>query len=333
MRMLITGGAGFLGSHLTEELLRRGHRVDILDLPAQVAHGKIEHLGDKDALKIYPGDLLDKKLLGRLTQQNDIVFHLAAVVGVAHYVARPYDVLTVNVNGTQMLLDLCLKFDKKVIFASTSEVYGKSLDIPFREDGDRVLGPPNVDRWCYSTSKAMGEHLCFALKPKGLRFVALRFFNAYGPRLDSIESGRVLSIFIGKCLKGEPLIVHGDGSQTRCFTYVSDTIEGIIRASEVKEAEGEIINIGSDVETPILTLAEKTCDLFGCERNIVFREHDVEYGMSYEDIPRRAPCVEKARRILGFEPKVPLEEGLSRTIEAFKREYAAKHGSGDEEAR
>lgn len=319
MRMLVTGGAGFLGSHLSESLLTHGHSIDILDLPETIRQGKINHLQEDPNLHIYPGNLMDKDLLDKLIWQADIVFHMAAVVGVAHYVANPYEVISVNVNGTQQLLDLCLKYNKKVIFASTSEVYGKSSDIPFHEDGDRVLGPPSIDRWCYSTSKAIGEHMCFALKPKGLKFVILRFFNAYGPRLDSIESGRVLSLFIGKCLKGEPLIVHGDGSQTRCFTYVSDTIKGIIKAGLTPEAEGEIFNIGSDVETPIKVLAEKTCEIFGRHRDLVFQPHDLEYGMSYEDIPRRVPNVEKARRILGYTAEVPLETGLRMTIDYFKQ--------------
>jgi UDP-glucose 4-epimerase len=324
MRTLITGGAGFLGSHLTTALLKRGHTVDIIDLPEKINEGKIQHLVSHDHLHIYPGSILDKDLLDKLIWQCNIVFHFAAVVGVANYVAKPYNVLSVNINGTQLLLDLALKYSKKVIFASTSEVYGKSTEIPFREDGDRVLGPTNVDRWSYSTSKAVGEHMCFALGSKGLRFAILRFFNVYGPRLDSIESGRVLSIFIGKCLRGEPLIVHGDGSQTRCFTYISDAIEGIIKASEVPEAEEEIFNIGTDVETTILELAQKTCDIFGVERNLVFHKHGDEYGLSYEDIPRRVPSVEKAKRILGFEANVPLDDGLRLTIEAFKKEWAQR---------
>jgi len=322
MRMLITGGAGFLGSHLAERLLAEGHTVDLLDLPETFRAGKVAHLNGHPRLNLFPGTLLDKDLLDKLVWQSDTVFHFAAVVGVAHYVAHPYDVLTVNVNGTQLLLDLCLKYNKKVIFASTSEVYGKSTDIPFCEDGDRLLGPPSIDRWCYSTSKAVGEHMCFALRHQGLRFVILRFFNAYGPRLDSIESGRVLSLFIGRCLKGEPLIIHGDGTQTRCFTYVSDAVEGICKAGEAPAAEGEIFNIGTDVETPILELAQKTCDIFGCERNFIFQNHDEEYGLSYEDIPRRVPSVEKARKLLDFEPRISLDEGLKLTIEAFKAQYS-----------
>jgi UDP-glucose 4-epimerase len=324
MRMLVTGGAGFLGSHLTEALLKRGHTVDILDLPEQIKAGKIAHLESDENLNIYPGNVLDKDLIDKLVWQCDKVFHFAAVVGVSHYVVNPHVVLDVNVNSVQLILNLALKYKKKVIFASTSEIYGKSTKIPFTEDGDRVLGPTSIDRWSYSTSKAFGEQLCFGLRHLGLRFAILRFFNAYGPGLDSIESGRVLSLFIGKCLKGEPLIIHGSGKQTRCFTYVSDTVEGIIKASEVPAAEGEVFNIGTDVETTIIELAEKTCEIFGVKNNIIFQDHDEEYGQSYEDIPRRIPCTEKSKRILDFEAKIPLEDGLRITIDAFKKEWAGK---------
>jgi UDP-glucose 4-epimerase len=321
MRMLITGGAGFLGSHLAERLLLDGHQVDIVDLPHTIQAGKISHIEGKSDLSIYAGSILDRKLMEKLIPQCDLVLHFAAVVGVSHYIAKPYDVLNVNINGTQLVLDIALRHGKKVIYASTSEVYGKSGKVPFHEDDDRILGPTNIDRWSYSTSKSVGEHFCFAMQAKGLRFVILRFFNAYGPRLDSIESGRVLSLFIGKCLKGEPLIVHGDGNQTRCFTYISDTIEGIIRASQNPGAEGQVFNIGADIETKILDLAEKTCEIFGRKPNIVFQNHDVEYGLSYEDIYRRVPCVEKARKMLGFEAIVGLDEGLRRTIDAFRRDW------------
>lgn len=213
MRVLITGGAGFLGSHLAERLLKQGHMIDILDLPEKIRMEKTSHLIGNQNLNIYPGSILDKDLLNKLMWQCDIAFHFAAVVGVSHYVVSPHVVLDVNVNGVQLILNLALKYNKKVIFASTSEIYGKSTDIPFVEDGDRVLGATSIDRWSYSTSKAFGEQLCFGLKHLGLRFAILRFFNAYGPRLDSIESGRVLSLFIGKCLKGEPLVIYGDGKQ------------------------------------------------------------------------------------------------------------------------
>jgi len=321
MKALITGGGGFLGSHLSEKLLERGYKVVIVDLINKKNEYKIQHLvGHKD-FKFYRGSVIDRDLMDKLIWEADIIFHFAAVVGVQHYVERPYDVLDVNVSGTKLVLDLAYKYGKKVVFASTSEIYGKSTKIPFHEDDDRVLGPTKVDRWCYSTSKAVGEHYCFAYSQLGLPVVVLRFFNAYGPRLDSIETGRVISIFMGQLLRGEPLTVHGDGSQTRCYTYVDDTVEGIIRSSEIKEAEGEVINIGTDRETSVLDLAKAMIKAHGGKHEITFRKHEGIYGTSYEDILRRVPDTLKAKRILNFEPKISLEDGLRKTVDWFKTHF------------
>ena len=322
MKALITGGAGFLGSHLSDSLLRRGDEVVIVDLIDKSNQHKIEHLISHKNFRFYRGSVLDRDLMDKLIWECDKVFHFAALVGVHHYVERPYNVLDVNVNGTKLVADLAYKYGKKMIFASTSEIYGRSTKIPFREDDDRVLGPTKVDRWCYSTAKAVGEHYCFAYHQLGLPVVVLRFFNAYGPRLDSIESGRIISIFMGQLLKGKPLTVIGDGSQTRCYTYVDDIVNGIIRSSEVKEAEGEAINLGTNRETSVLELAKAMIEIYGGSHEIQFMEHEGIYGMSYEDIKRRVPDVSKAKHLLNWEAKISLEEGLRKTIEWFKAKYA-----------
>jgi UDP-glucose 4-epimerase len=282
---------------------------------------KIRHLLGNKHFRYFCGSVLDKQLMDKLIWESDKVFHLAAVVGVEHYVQRPYQVLDVNVNGTKLVLDIAHRYNKKVVFSSTSEIYGKSTKIPFHEDDDRVLGPTKVDRWCYSSAKAVAEHFCFAYHQMGLPVVILRFFNAYGPRLDSIEAGRIISIFMGQLLKGKPLTIIGDGSQTRCFTYVSDTVKGIIRSSEVKEAEGEVINLGTDKETSILELAKAMIEIYGSKSKIEFKDSEGIYGPSYEDIKRRVPDVSKAQKILGFTAKTPLKEGLKKTIEWFKDYY------------
>jgi len=321
MKMLITGGAGFLGSYLAETLLNWGHEVVAVDMVQNSKDCKISHLLDHERFEFYRGSVLDKDLMDKVIWECDKVFHFAALVGVHHYVERPYDVLDVNVNGTKLVADLAYKYGKKMIFASTSEVYGRSTKIPFSEDDDRLLGPTKVDRWCYSTSKAVGEHYCFAYYQLGLSVVVLRFFNAYGPRLDSIESGRIISIFMGQLLKNKPLTIIGDGKQTRCFTYVDDVIEGIIRSSEVKEAEGEVINIGTNRETSILELANAMIKIYGSDAKIDFIEHEGMYGTGYEDIARRVPDISKAKKLLKWEAKISLEDGLKKTIDWFKDHY------------
>ena len=328
MKFLITGGAGFLGSHLSETLLKRGDEVVVVDLINKANQYKIAHLLSNPKFKFYRGSVLDRDLMDKLIWECDKVFHFAALVGVHHYVERPYDVLDVNVNGTKLVVDLAYKYGKKVIFASTSEIYGRSTKIPFKEDDDRVLGPTKIDRWCYSTAKAVGEHYCFAYHQMGLPVVVLRFFNAYGPRLDSIESGRIMSIFMGQLFKGKPLTVIGDGSQTRCFTYVDDIVEGIIRSSEVKEAEGEVINLGTNRETSILELAKVMIKIYGVDAEIQFIEHEGKYGTGYEDIQRRVPDTSKSKRILNnWEAKISLEDGLEKTIKWFKDHYQAEAGA------
>ena len=315
MRVLITGGAGFLGSHLTDALLERGDEVTILDAASDL---KIRHQLGNPRFRYVRDSVLNREILEGLISWCDVVYHLAAVVGVEHYVGDPYQVLNVNVNGTQTVLSVAFKARKKVIFSSTSEVYGKSRSVPFTEDGERVLGSTRIDRWCYSTSKAVGEHFCFAFHKLGLPVVVLRYFNVYGPRLDRMDVGRVITIFLGQLMRGAPLTIIGDGRQTRSFTYVDDAIRATVAAGLKEEAVGNIINIGSDEEVSIKQLAEMMISLYGSQSTITFVPQASIYGASYEDIPRRVPDNSRMGKILGVVPRVPLEEGLKQTIEWFR---------------
>ncbi|HXU33863.1 MAG TPA: NAD-dependent epimerase/dehydratase family protein [Thermoanaerobaculia bacterium] len=322
MKILITGGAGFLGSHLGDFLLSQGHEVVALDTSSDL---KIRHNAGNPKFHFIKGSILDHDLLESLIAKCDKVFHLAAVVGVEHYVEDPLHVLNINVNGTQEVIKLAYRYDKKVIFSSTSEVYGKSKDTPFHEYGDRLLGATSIDRWCYSTSKAVGEHFCFAYAKLGLPVVIVRFFNAYGPRLDRIDVGRVITIFMGQLLRGEPLTVIGDGKQTRAFTYVGDAVRALAMAGEKTEAVGGIFNIGTDRETTVLELAEAMIRAYPeTGSKISFVQQQEVYGESYEDIPRRYPDITRMREILGIDPATPLEEGLRQTIEWFRADEEGK---------
>ncbi|HEX9899687.1 MAG TPA: NAD-dependent epimerase/dehydratase family protein [Candidatus Methylomirabilis sp.] len=315
MKILITGGAGFLGSHLTDALLARGDDVTILDIVGDL---KVRHHLGNPRFHYIRDTVLNTEILESLILKADLVYHLAAVVGVEHYVADPYEVLNVNINGTQAVLKLAYKYNRKVVFSSTSEVYGRNPRVPFREDDDRVLGSTRIDRWCYSTSKAAAEHFCFAYHRLGLPVVILRYFNVYGPRLDKIDVGRVITIFMGQVLRGDPVTVIGDGSQTRCFTYIDDAIRATVESGMNDRAVGEILNVGSDVETSILELAETMIRIAGSPSKIVFVPQEAVYGERYEDVPRRVPCVKRTQEILGVEAETPLEKGLRQTIDWFK---------------
>lgn len=319
---LVTGGAGFIGSHLVDALLARGERVTVID---DLSTGKQEHLDrhrDDPRFRGVIGTILDQDLVNDLIGEHDRVFHLAAAVGVRNVVADPVNATLTNVRGTENVLAAAHRHGRPVLLASTSEIYGKSSAFPFREDGERVLGPTWIHRWSYSTAKAIDEHLAFAYADRGLPISVVRYFNAYGPRIDERGYGTVIARFAAQALAAEPLTVHGDGQQTRCFTYVSDTVAGTILAADAaRAAPGQVFNIGSREEVSVLQVAELIRDIVGLGSPVVLVPYESYYGPGFEDTRRRVPDTTRAERELGFVARTGLREGLQRTIEWCRATY------------
>jgi len=316
-RVLVTGGAGSIGSFVCEELVERGFEVTALDNGPSL---KVEHLFASGRFKFVQDSVLVAEVVERLVDANDIVIHLAAIADPKRYVNEPLNVLNVNLKGSLYLLDFCARRGRRFVFASTSEVLGKNPNVPWSEEADRVLGPPSINRWCYSTGKALIEHYCHAYgQQENLPFVIMRFFNVYGPRCDDLGQGRVIPIFLEKFLRGEPVVVHGDGQQTRCFTFIEDTAKAVVELSLSEAAEGQCFNIGSDRETSILELAQTMKRVGGFDNELVFQPHLEVFGKSYEDIPRRIPDVSRIKQVIGWEAYTALEDGLARTIDFYRR--------------
>ncbi|MFC4057194.1 NAD-dependent epimerase/dehydratase family protein [Planomonospora corallina] len=311
-RVVVTGGCGFLGSHLVDELVRRGDEVVVFDggtpPPDQ---------SPSPAVRYVDGDIRDASRLATVvTGGIDVVYHLAAVVGVDRYLSSPVDVIDINLLGTRNVLDLCAGVGAKVVVASTSEVFGKNPAVPWREDDDRVLGSTAVDRWCYSSSKALGEHLTFAFaRDRGLRAAVVRYFNVYGPRQ---RPAFVVSRSIHRALNGQPQVIYDDGGQTRCFTFVRDAIDATIAAGTSETADGECFNVGSSVETTVAELSAMIAELTGTAAAVPVRTGE-RLGDRYQDLRRRVPDTGKIRRVLGWRCTTDLRGGLARTIEWARR--------------
>ena len=318
MKVLVTGGAGYIGSHLVDRLLATGDQVTVLDDFSLGKRENIEHNLAHPSFHLVEGSVTDPATVAGAMDRSELVYHLAARVGIRYIVDDPLRGILTNVAGTEAVLKEAHKRGVRVLFASTSEIYGKSQAVPFKEDGDRLLGPTSVARWSYSTAKAIDEHLALAYASEGLHITIVRYFNSYGPRLDPIGYGSVVAKFFTQALRGQPLTVHGDGKQSRSFTFVDDTVQGTILAATHVDAQGQVFNVGCGRETTILELAHMIKSLTGSASPITHITYSDYFGANFEDIPRRVPDVDKARRILDFEAKVPLEDGL-RVTEAWMR--------------
>lgn len=319
MRFLITGGAGFIGSHLAERLLDRGDAVVLLDNLSTGSVENIRHLKASDRLQYHLDNIENRQLLAELVDDADVVVHLAAAVGVKLIVESPVRTIETNVNGTQLILEAACKKRKLVVTASTSEVYGKNTNVPFHEDADLVLGPTTKGRWSYAASKALDEFLALSYwKEKKLPVIVARFFNTVGPRQTG-RYGMVLPNFVKAALDNRPISVYGNGKQSRCFCDVKDTVEALVRLMNTPGAVGEVVNIGNTEEISIEDLALRVKQRTGSSSPIEYIPYDQAYEPGFEDMMRRVPAVKKLEALTGFRPQTSLDEIIDRVIAFFSQ--------------
>ncbi|HYM12542.1 MAG TPA: GDP-mannose 4,6-dehydratase, partial [Bryobacterales bacterium] len=317
-KFLITGGAGFIGSHLAERLLALGQRVAVLDNLSTGSVSNVTHLRSNPGFQFVMDEVSNERVLAELVDEADVVFHLAATVGVQKIIDSPVETIVNNVHGTETVLNAVAKKRRKIIVASTSEVYGKSAALPFREDGDLVLGPTSKARWSYACSKAIDEFMAIAYwREKQTPAVVARLFNTIGPR-QSGQYGMVVPRFIAQALDGKDITVYGDGRQTRSFTYVEDVVAWLILLAQDDRAVGEIFNLGNPNEVTITALGERIIRLTGSSSRIRYVPYDEAYESGFEDMGRREPDISKVVSLTGLQPRVDLDEALRRTIGWFR---------------
>ena len=318
MRVLITGGAGFVGSHLAEALLERGDEVHVIDDLSTGSIDNIAHLKGQPGFRYTIDTVANEPVLAELIDRCDTVVHLAAAVGVKLIVEAPVRTIETNVHGTEVVLKIANKKKKLVLIASTSEVYGKSATVPFAEDADLVLGPTSKHRWAYACSKMIDEFLALAYwKERKLPVIIVRLFNTVGPRQTG-QYGMVVPNFVRQALAGEPITVFGDGTQSRSFTYVGDVVRAVIALINEPRAIGQVFNIGNGNEISIGDLAVRIKELTGSRSPIVTIPYDQAYEAGFEDMPRRVPDIARIRALIGYEPRVELDEILTRVIASFR---------------
>jgi UDP-glucose 4-epimerase len=327
MNALITGGAGFIGSHLAERLLSEGHSVEVID---DLSTGNVKNIQNclkSSSFRFVHGSIMDDRIMHMLVDRNDMVFHLAAAVGVDLIVKQPVRTIETNIKGTEIVLEIAKKFRRGVVIASSSEVYGKSERVPFSEDDDCLLGSTTFSRWSYACSKAIDEFLGLAYHRQfGLPVLILRFFNTVGERQTG-QYGMVIPRFVRSALRGEPIQVYGDGKQTRCFGYVKDVVGGMIALSADPEAYGHVYNIGSTEEISIEDLAHRIKQLTGSNSEIHFIPYEEAYSQVFDDLRRRVPSLEKIHKRVGYKPSTSLDQTLKIIIDSIRREIMANESA------
>jgi len=318
VNILITGGAGFIGSHLCGKLLSAGHNVVVIDDLSTGCKDNIDQYGSNARFTFHAGSVRDLYVLSPLVEQCDFVYHLAAAVGVQLILDKPVHTIETNIHGTEIILQLANQYKKKVLIASTSEVYGKSDAIPFSEDSDMVLGATRHSRWAYACSKAIDEFLSFAYAEQyGLEVVITRFFNVIGPRQTG-QYGMVVPRFVAKALKNEPLEIYGSGEQSRCFGYIDDVIDGITALTNCDDAYGKVFNVGATSEISMTELAKKIIEMTGSQSEMRYLSYEEAYGKTFDDMLRRVPCLEKISKTIGYAPQVTLDQALIYVIKDMR---------------
>jgi UDP-glucose 4-epimerase len=314
VKYLVTGGAGFIGSHLTEQLIARGDQVVILD---NLSTGLSDNLSNiKNKIEFEQGNILDKSLVEKLVSNSDYVVHLAAALGVLNIVNKPLESLKSNLQGTEIVLEAADKYKKPILIASTSEVYGKNDKVPLNEEDDRIIGHPLISRWSYSEAKAIDESLAyFYYLEEGLQSRIVRFFNTVGPRQLG-NYGMVLPRFVNSALKGEKLSVYGSGEQIRCFCHINDAVKGLLLVMDSDKAVGEVFNIGNNQQISIMELAKKVIEITASKSTIEKIAYENAYPQGFEDMQRRVPDISKIKQVLGWSPKLNLDQ-IIKDIAAF----------------
>ncbi|HEY0429205.1 MAG TPA: GDP-mannose 4,6-dehydratase [Pyrinomonadaceae bacterium] len=324
MKILITGGAGFVGSHLADKLIGEGHEITIIDDLSTGRYQNIEHLEGNKNFRIIIETVLNARLMEELIRETDRVYHMASAVGVKLIMERPVQTIETIFRGTDIVLAFCSRYRKRVLIPSTSEVYGKGISVPFMEDDDLLTGSTDKHRWAYACAKTLDEFLALAhWKETRLPVAVVRLFNTVGPRQTG-QYGMVVPRFVRAAIKGEPIPVHGDGTQARCFGHVADVIEGLTKAIETPECFGQVVNLGNNQEVTIKELAEKAIQMTESESEIRYIPYEEAYGEGFEDMRRRVPSLEKAKRLIGYQPTRTLEDIINDVANQFREEIRAE---------
>lgn len=320
MRVLVTGGAGFIGSHLCETLVARGDQVFVLD---DLSTGRFENIEHLETVETIVDSTMNQEIVRDMVREVDVVYHLAATVGVQLVVNEPVRTIVNNIRGTETVLEEACRYRRKLLITSTSEVYGKGSKDTFGEEDDRVLGPTHRHRWCYAASKAIDEFLALAYwREKRHPVTIVRLFNTVGPRQTG-RYGMVIPNFVQQALQNEPVTVFGDGQQTRCFTYVGDVVPALTKLMDSKHTNGEVYNIGSLMKTSMEALARLIIKKTGSTSEVVFVPYEKAYGDGYEDMRHREPCLKKVNAAIGYEPTATLEDILDYVIEDMRTRLGA----------